>query len=617
MFVCLLSLSSSKVAGTCVRGQDGRGIFYSTEEKVWDAYALWDDAIEKTGWATMHISTNKNSSSENQMYCTGFIDAYLASERIYQMVEMYRAENDATEAWPAGWEDWIQQNMDYIDGKIANPTDNYWKVMKLIIAQFDGMVDALNQTRKDGQKPITRRDFWIFQSGGDFDDLATYLAGGVETKPAELKQHCTGMFKFAKDYSDIYFSQNTWSDYRDLMAYLKSYNFSIPEFKAHTLSFSTRMGHINSDDDYWQADTGLFILETTMHTWNTSLYDVLTPKSVLTWMRVYYATLVSDSGKEWTDNFIIENSGTYNNEYIVLDGKKFEAGKQPAANSGLLWMIEQYPGIYRAEDITDRFVEKTYWPSVNTPYFEDLYHLAGYPYKDLPVWTYYQQPRYLVMDKHHTDIVDYASFQSFMRMDDYNNPSEPNFGEPSQGTESRYDLRPLNGTINGNRSCFGGLDSKTSSITRLMKDLSFDAINSPVYESSTNFTTLPPFNFDDWPEVAHPGLPSKWEYTWQEFAPLDIKCNTTHDQKQCLDIPGCGYCLYHTQCMPELSKDRPAYGYKCPDGWKVKTVTPAYAVPLVISVSVIVVVFVAIVYVLAFFYWKKEKNAAPAYEQIK
>ena len=616
MFLTLFSSFglSSKVAGTCIRGSDGKGVFYSSEEKNFDAYALWDDSIEENGWATIHISTNKNSSSENQMYCAGFLDAYLASERIYNMVEMYRAENDATEKWPDHWEDWIQQNMDYIDGQIANPTDKYWTAMKLIIAQFDGMVDALAQTRKDGQREITRRDFWIFQSGGDFDDLAEFLNPG-KGKPAELREHCTGMFKFAENYSDVYFSQNTWSDYRDLLAYLKSYNFSIPEFKASVLSFSTRMGHINSDDDYWQADTGLFILETTMHTWNTSLYSVITPNSVLTWMRSYYATLVSDSGKEWTEEFIKQNSGTYNNEYIVLDAKKFTPGQKPTTD--LLWIIEQYPGIYRSKDITSEFIEQTYWPSVNTPWFEDLYSLAGYPYKDLPVWTYYEQPRYLVMKKHHGEIVDYASFQRFMRIDDFNNTDEPNYGEPSQGTESRYDLRPENGTINGARSCFGGLDSKTSSATKLLKDLSFDAINSPVYESSTEYTKLTPFSFDDWPDVAHPGLPSKWEFTWQSFAPIALKCNATKDQETCLSIDGCGFCLYSQECLPLLSKDRPSYGYKCEDGWKTPTVTPSWAIPLVISVSVIVVVFVAIIYILAYFQYKKDKLGTPTYDQIK
>jgi len=609
LFACYLkTATSSRVAGSCIRQADGTAKFFSTEEKDAHAYALWEDSLPEKGWGQMHISTGKNASSSDQMYCAGFLDAYLSSERIYQAYGLYREQNNAKENWPDGWEDWIQKNINYIEANIKEPKNDYWKGMKLIIDQFNGMVDALKQTKPNDQKEIRPIDFWIFQSAGDFDDLESVIAGN-QVKDPELTLKCTGMFQFAENYSDIYFSQNTWSDYRDLHRYLKSYNFSVKEFKAKSISLSTETGHINSIDDYWQADTGLFVLETTMHCFNKTLYGMVKPESVLTWMRVYYAMLTSDNGKEWTDNFIKENSGTYNNEYMILDGKKFKPSEKPT--SDLLWMIEQMPAHYIAKDITEDFVKQNWFPSINTPYFDDIFDMANYSAQGSDFWTYYKQPRYLLIKQHQPDIKDYKSFQTFMRWNHYNEEGEANFGEPAQGIEARYDLRPENGTKYGKKNHFGGLDSKTSTITRLMKDLSFDAINSPVYEN------LPAFNFNDWPEISHTGLPAEWRFPWMEFAPAGVKCNTTKKEDECLDMEGCGFCLYSQECFPLLSKDRPAYGYKCEDGWHVKTVVPSYALPLVVSVSVIVVVFVAVVYISAYLYAKKESEGIAAYDAVK
>jgi len=326
------------------------------------------------------------------------------------------------------------------------------------------------------------------------------------------------------------------------------------------------------------------------------LYDTIVAQKVLTWMRVYYAMLTADNGKEWTENYIIQNSGTYNNEYIVLDAKKFTPGVKP--QSDLMWMIEQLPSMYHSEDITSQFVQKNWWPGINTPYFQDIYDAANYTAQNSSYWTYYDQPRYKLIVQHQGDIVDYKSFQKFMRLNDYTNPNEANYGEPAQGIEARYDLRPPNGTIYGKRNHFGGLDSKTSTINRLLKTLSFDAINSPVYEN------LPAFNFDDWPNISHTGLPSTWKYPWMEFASLSYQCNSTHKESECLELEGCGFCIFSQKCMPLLDKDKPIYGYKCEDGWTVKTVLPGYAKPLIITVSIIIVIFVCIVYYSAYTYNK-------------
>ena len=63
------------------------------------------------------------------------------------------------------------------------------------------------------------------------------------------------------------------------------------------------------------------------------------------------------------------NSGTYNNQWMVVDYKLFKPGME-RLREGLLWILEQIPGQTHAEDMTRLLEEQSYWPSYNSPYFK-------------------------------------------------------------------------------------------------------------------------------------------------------------------------------------------------------------------------------------------------------
>lgn len=54
------------------------------------------------------------------------------------------------------------------------------------------------------------------------------------------------------------------------------------------------------------------------------------------------AHFVASSGAEWTAALDVANSGTYNNQYMVVDLNKFTPGQDLA--HGTLWVAEQIPG---------------------------------------------------------------------------------------------------------------------------------------------------------------------------------------------------------------------------------------------------------------------------------
>ena len=61
------------------------------------------------------------------------------------------------------------------------------------------------------------------------------------------------------------------------------------------------------------------------------------------------------------------NSGTYNNQWIVVDYKKFRRGRREFHGDGLIHVLEQMPRHIVQADLTKKLLEDTYWPSYNSP----------------------------------------------------------------------------------------------------------------------------------------------------------------------------------------------------------------------------------------------------------
>lgn len=607
LFALRLSVANRTVSCSL----DSQGEVRVTEgfDAAADAWATFLDTYSRDGWGQIHIWTNPSAPSRSQMYCAGFVDTYATQDQVRANFRNYKAvQTEGKNEWPASWQKFVLQNINYMRTSVMNKRTEYWARMGLIMAQIDGMLAGLNHGASAAER-LSEIDFWLLQAAGDLDDLAGILEGS-EPRDPELTLKCTGLIKLAPGNEDVYFAQDTWSHYTDLHAYLKEYNLNVPEFKAHRVTVSTRTGHLPSVDDFWTADTGLLVLETTLHNFNNTLYDLyVKPESVLTWIRSYYATFVSDNGREWTEEFIKENSGTYNNEYIVLDSKRFEKGQPP--KSDFLWMIEQLPGHYKSQDITEVLKTQTYFGSINTPWFEELFNLADYPGQQVrepakkDFWSYYNQPRYRIIERDAPGISNYEEFKTFMRYNNYT--TDPlllinGIPEPAQGILSRYDLRPEAGTSYGAKNCFGGLDTKTARLSQFTVDQKWDAILSPEYIFN------PPFSFKDWPEVLHEGLEDTWQHDWIEFKPLDYCKIQGKTKSSCLDIPGCGWCFSKSGSCMSGNKTGPdqAMGYKCSDAWKVKTENPSYAKPLVITTCIIVIAFVVVIYISAYRFSKRQ-----------
>ena len=432
------------------------------------------------------------------------------------------------EPYSPEWTYFMEKNMNYTFESVESYVDSpYWQEINYTLTQFRGLVEGYNyRVSKDGspKDAMTYLDFWFLEAECELYDVES----AIDRKPKKVSgptngEDCTGLIRLLPDFSDIYFAQDTWSDFRDLHGELKEYHFPIPEFKAKRVLFSTRVGKLFSYDDFYIADSGLLVLETTMSIFNMSLYDLVVPENLLTWLRAVRSMWLTDNGPDWTTEFIKHNSGTLNNQYLILDTKKFRRKKKPS--SDLLWMIEQYPGDYERKDLTDFLVKNGYFPSINVPFSDRLYKKAGYPEKVASggvtgdFFSYYNSSRFKILQRESKRIKNFDQFKKLMT---YNNWKRDPYSksDPAQAIMSRYDLRRP-GEPYGAAKAFGGLDSKCCKVSEFNSKLLFHAIASPTKDNNPPWVFgVPPYEdvlFDDLPQV--------WNFNWTTFQSLTYRKN--------------------------------------------------------------------------------------------
>jgi hypothetical protein len=562
-------------------------------------YATFNDSMNDTGWYQLHVTGFSNASSPDVLRCGGALEGFLTAHAIdrYFAVVWEMQDWEQPLIYPPKLAAYLAANLKHIrESVVAYQESAYWQSIGLIIAQFDGLVEGYHLA---GGK-LNESDIWFLQCSSDVEDISSIV--GYDPQPGSNKarrrwiergSHCSGLVQILPDFSDLFFAHDTWSDYRDLRGQLKEYHFPVPEFKAQTIVLSTRVGLLSSTDDFYAADTGLFVLETTMNNFNDKLYKYCDPAQLFTWLRAVHATWTTDSGQEWTETFIRYNSGTYNNEYLIVDSKRLKRFEKPTAD--LLWIIEQYPGVYRSADITRELVNQGYFPSFNTPWFEDLYSLAGFPEivadwgDDGDYWTYTTSARFYTFARECPRVKTFEHFKALMRYNNWRRDIYSN-GDPGQQIMARYDQREHRSPRLPARK-FGGLDSKCLRLTEARNKLRFVAFASPTYDIDNG---IPMFTFSG-AGLDHRELPDVWNFSWLQFdAECPDRC-AKFGKKDCVRDGFCGWCTRSAVCLAG-GREGPFLGQECQAGWTVSTV-PLWVVPIAVGLAIVAVVVLIVVVV--------------------
>lgn len=120
------------------------------------------------------------------------------------------------------------------------------------------------------------------------------------------------------------------------------------------MRFSSSPGYLTSIDDFFvlAGRANLAVLETSEDMIDETVLEKITAGTLLSWARTRLANQLAVSGPHWADVFAVRHSGTYTNQWMVIDLDRFTPGKKPRANSGLLTVLEELPGYIHWEDLT-------------------------------------------------------------------------------------------------------------------------------------------------------------------------------------------------------------------------------------------------------------------------
>jgi len=337
-----------------------------------------------------------------------------------------------------------------------------------------------------------------------------------EFEKESMRLHCSSLIKLLPDYSDLYFGHTTWSSFNTMNRIYKIFSFELNDsaVKAKRLAYSGYPGTIYSNDDYYLTSTRLAIMETTNDVFNNTEYDLISEQTLLTWVRVLVASALSETAPEWAHIMEKYWSGTYTNQWMIVDYKLFTPNNPLPANT--FWIMEEIPSRTHSADLT-AFLARGQWSSFNVPFFQDIYTISGYPQVVQTQGndeSYDLCPRSKIFRRDVESVKDLDSFKHIMRYNHYQ--TDPySEGQGKNSIASRYDLsltKPPSSLYP-----FGAIDCKivnSDMIGKMMSEIVCGPTTQgqPVFVWSTSYWN----QSSDYPHV---GEPDSFNFPWIMLQP--------------------------------------------------------------------------------------------------
>lgn len=504
-------------------------------------YGVFDDTVAEKGFATLRISGSVGKQAKELAFAAGVVEGYLTAERTAQHFNTsfgaeFGASGEKGDLWKRA-RLFLTENDAYVRGKIQEASvDSYWQQVDLVWAQLDGLVDGHRLAAQQGARAAPL-DFSAFLFMNALVDLSTVISEPFATdisawraedvaRYSAATSHCSALVKVTPDFSELWTAHNTWTGFFTMLRVAKMYDLPIPGVAAQKAAFPGYFGTLSSNDDLFVLSSGLVVQETTNAVYPPRK-DMYTSKSVLTWARTVIANRVAWDGKTWVEWFSRENSGTINNQWMIVDYNKF-VPYHPLPN-GTLWVLEQLPEYVQSADLTP-YLQNGHWPSYNQPFFPEVRNLSGNDEMARRFglqYTYELNPRAKIFRRDAPKVTTREELRKFMRYNDwqhdpfsiagYGGAGEPK--SPENAIAARSDLIPPNSTVKAQlamRDAFGNTDAKVVGREDVL-NLQFEFVVGPTADQQV------PFEWSgDWTHVPHEGQPTRFNFHWQSVTFHDV-----------------------------------------------------------------------------------------------
>uniref|UniRef100_A0A3Q1JAU7 Phospholipase B-like n=1 Tax=Anabas testudineus TaxID=64144 RepID=A0A3Q1JAU7_ANATE len=458
-----------------------------------DAYGYLNSTLFSTGWSVLEIRAGYGQTPETDeltFFLAGYLEGFLTAQQImdhytnmYPQLIQDPKVLSKVQTFMKDQDAWVRQQV-----KLNKTSDPLWKHAGYIVAQLDGLqAGVADWAKKQGKKPLSLFDIQFLSAVGDLLDLIPALVPSATIPVQKYKRpgmgHCSALIKMLPGYENLMFGHSSWYTYAATMRIYKHWDFHITE--PHTAT--------------GKLEIIAYILLI------CTLSEIL-----LAWQRVRLAHSLAHTGEEWAKTFSRYNSGTYNNQYMVVDRTKVKL--KSSIDDGALTVVEQIPGLVEYSDQTQA-LRRGYWPSYNIPFHRKIYLLSGYE----EMWKRYGDdfsydlcPRAKIFRRDQADVRDLDSLKRMMRFNNYKKDPYSQ-GDPCKSICCRGDLKSEGPTPDG---CY---DSKVTDF-QMAGDLRAEAVNGPTTQNG-----LWPFSWDKFGSISHQGLPRFYNFTFVQMQPALFK----------------------------------------------------------------------------------------------
>jgi hypothetical protein len=506
IFAFLVSVATSSLI--LKEEKTSLSVYYNKAKDTFDVKNVYDINAEAFGnyyknlkggywnYLDAHMQEEVDAVEDHLLYsrALGFLEGYSTCEEIKTFYGNFHSAVFGTDQPGKQTVAFIKENFEWLKKMSAEnaETDNYWYTVKSIIQQVSGVYEGYvagcgGGTSTTGEVDYSNLDhptlehFLLINAWGDLYQItmkfvepgeAARLMGNrryslKDGKPV-LVERCSSMIKLLEGKSDIVFGHATWDTFESLgPRILKHYNFPLMrnQYAEHhyDVYFSSSPGILSSVDDFFTVSgyAQLGVMETTNSMFNLKLLDQVVPQSVLSWTRAISSNQLAANGADWATHFSRYHSGTYTNQWMVLDLKLFTPGSNP--QTGFLTVLEEVPGLIHVEDKTSVLVDQTYWASYNVPYYPDIAEASGYAricQKDVD-YCFNTAPRAYIFRDNHSKVTDISSGDWMLSYNDFQHDAASK-NDSCNAIACRGDLEPNVAS----RGAFGALDTKVTSATR-------------------------------------------------------------------------------------------------------------------------------------------------------
>mmetsp|Transcript_28148 Transcript_28148/g.38695 ORF Transcript_28148/g.38695 Transcript_28148/m.38695 type:complete len:658 (+) Transcript_28148:3-1976(+) len=464
-----------------------------------------------------------------------------------------------------------------LDPKNVQDVEQFGMLHLLLLNSWGDLYNIMTKYSKNVTElphPLPQNETWLNnyvankkrlyhpESLSALDDIKTSQDG------VQKDLRCSSLFKMLPNYEDIIFGHASWASFlalgpRTFKQYLLPTGFvedsntfytsletqyntyassslsqplpttsssSIYSVELRESIFSSSPGLLASLDDFYivsSPSTSLAVIETTNDFFIPSLYDLIVPELCLCWIRAVTANAVARNGPSWAALFAYLHSGTYPNQWQVLDMTLFTPGQAPGPN--LFTVLEEIPGLVVAQDLTEQLVNMNYWPSYNVAYFKAVSVQSGTALacqlqsrlKGDQESCWATASRASIFNQRQSDVRSVEDLGQLLYLNDWKRDPLSE-GDPCKAIACRRDLEP---SIRS-RYPSGLIDAKVSSVLRVRSSSSsFNNHNSSSSREAFVLARMGPTNdiqptfcWSNLPRnYVHLGQPDCFDYEWTSF----------------------------------------------------------------------------------------------------